>query len=43
MSTIITAAASPVVGKALGLLLVITGSTSPIWLPIVAVLAVNAS
>jgi sorbitol-specific phosphotransferase system component IIBC len=40
MSTIITAAASPVVGKALGIVLLAVVCTSPIWLPIVTVLAV---
>lgn len=43
MSTIITAAASPVVGKALGILLLATASTSPVWLPIVSVLAMHAN
>jgi hypothetical protein len=40
MSTIITAAASPIVGKAIGILLMVTACTSPVWLPIVAVLAI---
>jgi sorbitol-specific phosphotransferase system component IIBC len=40
MSTIITAAASPVVGKAIGIVLLATVCACPIWLPIVAVLAV---